>query len=151
MVILAMDPGRSGALAVLDTENNEVSCYDMPLAPDGNINVLDLCHLLDIHDRYDAGVIEHAHTMPADGRVSAFRYGTAFGIQYALMSIVLARPPALVAPQKWKAYFKIGKDKQESLRLAKEKWPHNDDFTLKKHHNRAEAALLALYYASRMV
>jgi hypothetical protein len=53
----------------------------------------------------------------------------------------------LVTPVVWKKALKLpgGKNKKPALRLARETFP-NVDLRLEKHHNRAEALLIALWY-----
>jgi crossover junction endodeoxyribonuclease RuvC len=59
-----------------------------------------------------------------------------------------ASPLHLVTPAKWKRYFGLDADKEKSRALALRLWPSRSDlFTRKRDHGRAEAALLARYFA----
>ena len=53
----------------------------------------------------------------------------------------------LVHVRTWQKFFGLTNDKDQSLRLAKELYPEAP-ITLKKHHNKAEALLIA-HYARR--
>jgi hypothetical protein len=51
----------------------------------------------------------------------------------------------MIRPQAWKAHHSLLKaEKDESLALARTKWP-KAPLSLKKHHGRAEALLIADY------
>ena len=57
-------------------------------------------------------------------------------------------PLHLVSPAKWKRHFGLDADKEKARALALRLWPTRADlFGRKKDHGRAEAALLARYFA----
>jgi hypothetical protein len=57
-------------------------------------------------------------------------------------------PLHLVTPGKWKKHFQLTSDKEQSRELAIRLFPGSAfQFNRKKHHGRAEAALLARYGA----
>ena len=58
-------------------------------------------------------------------------------------------PFHLVTPQKWKKYFHLTSDKNESLDLARSFWPEAK-LIRKKDGNRAEALLIALYWREQL-
>ena len=57
---------------------------------------------------------------------------------------VLRMPPTMLEPQTWKRFYGLGSDKKASLELARRLYP-TAVLHLAKHHNRAEAVLLAHY------
>ena len=62
-------------------------------------------------------------------------------------------PMSLITPQRWKKFHNIptGSDKEASRLLALDLLPElAEQFKLKKHHGRAESALIALYGAHCM-
>jgi hypothetical protein len=90
--------------------------------------------------------IELVHSYPRQGVASTFKFGKSYGIaigacQASGASINYARP------EDWKGHFGLlGSGKNGALELARELFPeHLDRFRLKKHSDRAEAALIALY------
>lgn len=89
-------------------------------------------------------VIERVHAMPHDGGSAAFSFGEAFGC-FQAMAALLNMEIVLVTPQAWKKHFNLlGRDKDDSLNLARLSFGL-DLFPLKKDHNRAESALIAAY------
>ena len=68
-------------------------------------------------------------------------YGTILGVIGALVI-----PVRRVSPAKWKKALGLNSDGETSRARAIETWPEQAHlFERKKDHNRAEAALLALY------
>ena len=61
---------------------------------------------------------------------------------------ILRIPVTKVTPGVWKKHFKLtGTGKEESRLRALELYPElHDQLKLKKHHNRAEALLMARWY-----
>lgn len=85
--------------------------------------------------------------MPRQGVSSTFKFGIAFGIIIGLVT-ALEVPAHFVAPTKWKRHFGLDADKGKSRALALRLWPARTDlFGLKTNCGRAEAALLARFWA----
>ena len=86
MKIIGIDPGLSGAIAVL--ENNKVeSIIDMPVMPEGKKNKrqLNSAQLVKIIKRNILNskevvvVVEQVNAMPGQGVTSMFNFGQTFG------------------------------------------------------------------------
>jgi crossover junction endodeoxyribonuclease RuvC len=92
--------------------------------------------------------IELAGVMPRQGISSGFRYGRAVGSLETVVALA-GISTSIVAPAKWKAFFGlVGSDKENDRLKAPQIFPSaHDQLTLKKHHQRADAILLALYGA----
>lgn len=56
----------------------------------------------------------------------------------------------IVSPMKWKGYYSLGREKDQSRELAQRLWP-DAPLNLKKHHGRAEALMIARYYADAVL
>lgn len=152
MLICGIDPGYSGAIALLVPATGHLHVIDMPVAP--NIKgktELDLNQLAKALDP-DLGVspphisvLEKVSTMPGQGISSAFRFGEGYGaIQMALVGHGWERN--YVTPTVWKKHFKLSKDKGASRALASQRFPgYAQLFSRVKDDGRAEAVLLALY------
>ena len=141
--ILAVDPGISGAVAFLYPVINRVSVYDTPVAG-GEVDIPNLTTLI---KNYAPGVaiIERVSALPGNGSVSMFNFGRCYGDVRGVIG-ALNIPVHFVTPQKWKKHFNLSKDKEQSRMLAIRLFPSvADRFALKKHSDRAEAVLLALY------
>src|SRR5262245_2840063 len=91
-------------------------------------------------------IIERANAMPKQGVASTFKYGVAYGALRTVVALCNI-PYRLVTPGKWKTHFHLDADKEKSRALAIQLWPGCGYFALKKHHGRAEAALIARYGA----
>lgn len=144
--IIGIDPGLSGAIAIL-SPTGELECLaDLPVIRDGKLSWIDGGRLQSIlidtlHGRPARAVVERVQAFPSQGRSSAFNFGVGFG---SLLSILQARhlPIELVTPVVWKRAMGLSKDKHASLDKARLLYP-SADLGLAKHDGRAEALLLA--------
>lgn len=156
MLLLGVDPGLSGALAVLSfPEGREpflVDVVDMPTVGEDakrRVRVGAIAKWLDrineLHGMIARAYVERAQAMPDQGASSGFIYGRAVGAVEA--SVLLCGVRMFTAePSVWKKHHDlIGKDKAASLDLARKIERAEPALELKKHHNRAEAMLIALW------
>lgn len=144
--VIGVDPGNTGAIAIVDATGALICVEDMPIFTikgKAKIDVHGLGRIIAEHAANGRGIIEQVGAMPKQGVSSVFTFGFAAGAVHGAMG-ALAIPLDTVTPQKWKAHFRLSKDKDAARQLATRRWPHGP-FTLKKHHGRAEAALIALY------
>ena len=156
-VIIGIDPGVSGAVGVLTNSGHFVGVLDIPtvlankssnrrmVSPIAFANLLrEICE-----GRFDVPVItENVNSMPGQGVASMFAMGKSYGIILGVLA-TLGISVHLVSPQKWKKFYALGKDKEQSRELAQRMWP-DAPLDAKKDHNRAESLLLAKYYADVM-
>ena len=133
---LGIDPGITGAFALIDTDG-EYIVHDF----DGEQLLAEL--LLPIQ----FAVIEQVHAMPGQGVVSMFNFGKNYGWYQGLLT-ALRIPYALVTPATWKKGVVFPTDgatpKERSLTVARRMFP-KANLKAKSHHNRADALLLARY------
>ncbi len=148
-MIVSVDPGNTGAIAALGDTGTLLAVHDMPVV-NKNVSpalVFRLMRLLanSSTNGVERVIIERAQSMPGQGVVSTFRYGTGYGI---VLGVALEWPVELVTPTEWKRGMKLaGKDKDASRQRAIEEWPGSASlFRRKKDHGRAEAALLGLWW-----
>jgi len=149
-MILAIDPGVTGAIAFYDPEHPQrVAVYDMPIL-DGDVNPHVLVHHITCF-KPDLAVVEHVAPMPKEGVRSVWRFASAFTVACTVVRLQHI-PLMLVTPSRWKKAMELrGGDggKEVSRQRAIDNFPLcASSFHLKKHHGRAEAALLGVY-ASR--
>ena len=149
-VILAIDPGLSGAVCRLEPGSIRVR-RDFRILPDIARAIQDL----------SAGVthavIENVHAMPGQGVCSMFSFGRAAGVADGALALAL---PALlvesVAPQKWQNFLRvqyhIPKDQPFNAReIAASVFPNYTHlFERKKDHNTADACLIAVWKAYQL-
>lgn len=149
-MILGIDPGATGAVAVLDG-GTLVSVYDMPLKKvkvngtmKKRIDSRALHELLVQHD-VDHVFLEQVTAMPGQGVTSMFAFGRATGIAEGVAA-TKSEDLIEVRPQVWKKHFGLTGSKDGSRELAMERWPRMAAyFQRKKDDGRAEAALIGLW------
>lgn len=142
-IYLGIDPGKKGALALLDTDPMSVTVHDMP----GTTTELhDLLCTLPVVKKC---VLEKLYPSQVMSRVSISRMFSDFGVLRGALQWCNI-PTVEVTPAKWKAAMDLSSDKNASRQMAMQRFPHQDDlFKRVKDDGRAEAALLACYGAGK--
>ncbi len=154
-MILAADPGASGALAVLHDDGTIADCWDVPTVAvkvggktRNRISVPVLAsqvHDWQIKTVRLQGLLENVGPMPHDGSQQAFGMGYAKGILEGIFT-AFTIPYTLVTPATWKRALWLTSDKGASRMLAMRLWPESAQFFARvKDADRAEACLLAHY------
>jgi len=144
-MIIGIDPGMSGAIAFL-SDNDEVRLYDMPVLQRNKtkrINCYEVMRILKEHSAAHC-YIEQVNAFGM-GASSAYNFGWTCGALEACVSAAQI-PMTYVAPQKWKKALGLPKDKDAARARVIQMFPrYADEFKLKKHADRAEALLIALW------
>lgn len=149
MQIMGIDPGFSGALAVLDDDLNLEFVMDMPIIMVGKKRELDESKLSTIFSRWRLRPmtigIEKSQTMPNQGVVSSGRYMASYGFLRGLC-VGNGLPYHLIRPQSWKKAMMpdMGKDKGASIQKVTQLYPELR-LTRVKDHGIADAILIARY------
>jgi len=153
VITIGIDPGLTGAIAFLSRNTTRV--FDLPTVPiPGDGTVKRRVHGPGLHDL----ILEHC---PADEACcvliedvmkttggqgsSAQTLGSqaqTFGTIQCCVEI-LGLAPRLLHAKTWKKFYSLGSDKHKSLDVARGLWPAMKEISLVKHHNRAEALLIA--------
>ena len=153
MRIIGIDPGLSGAIAVLD-DLKIFDLFDMPIMPEGkkNKNQLNSAQLVNIikrhiHTNSTFVIVEQVSAMPGQGVTSMFNFGQTFGAIKGICAS-LNLPIFYVRPAKWKKHFDlINASKDASRTKAIEMYPSiSDRLKKKKDVNKADAILIARYF-----
>tara|TARA_B100000780_G_scaffold244319_1_gene187867 strand:+ start:27 stop:518 length:492 start_codon:yes stop_codon:yes gene_type:complete len=155
MRIIGIDPGLSGAIAVLeDSKIKEI--FDMPVMPDGKKNKRQLNSALlvklikdNIKDfENTVMVVEQVNAMPGQGVTSMFNFGQTFGAIKGICA-ALGLPIFFVRPAKWKKHFElINSSKDASRTKVIEMYPSiSEQLSKKKDVNKSDAILIARYYS----
>jgi crossover junction endodeoxyribonuclease RuvC len=148
--ILGIDPGIYGAIALYDSASSSFAdVADIPIVGKPPVvNFVQIVHLIKLLEP-ESAVIERVHAMPKQGRSSIFRFGEAYGGLCAALA-ALSIPTVFVTPQKWKAFYGLDSEKENSRRKALELFPAAAPYlTRKLDHQRAEAMLIAKYGATK--
>jgi crossover junction endodeoxyribonuclease RuvC len=174
MLVLGVDIGITGGLALLDGEQAHV--WPVPtlerkingktkrrIDPDKLARLISL-EALRHYEQPSDGVafVEGAQASPSMGVSSAFGYGESFGLVRGILAH-LGVPVRVVSPVKWKRALglikpgsrKIGRDaareKTSSIALARKLYPHlHAALNREKDNGPAEALLLAHYGAETL-
>ena len=151
MIIFGIDPGQTGAIAVLHDGRIE-QVIDMPTAArlhgkglqvDAYMLTSKLLAAASGHNQRRA-VIEAVSAMPGQGVSSMFRFGESLGIVLGVLG-ALQIPVRWISPAKWKrAAGLTGKDKDTARTLALQLHPEvGDMLARKKDTGRADAICIA--------
>ena len=139
MKIIGIDPGLSGAIAVLE-KNNVLNIFDIPVMSEGKknkrqLNSALLVNLLReniIKDEEVAVVVEQVNAMPGQGVTSMFNFGQTFGAIKGICA-ALNLPIYFVRPSRWKKHFElINSSKDSSRTKAIEMYPKLSNQLTKK-------------------
>ncbi len=152
MLTLGIDPGLSGACALLDYDGVLLMLADLPVIRDGKLSWIDGARfqslLLDaIEGRPTRAIVERVQAMPAQGRSSAFNFGVGFGSMLGVLQ-TLQVSLEFVTPAQWKRDLGLDSDKRKSLDRARLLYP-TAELRLAKHDGRAEALLIANWATMR--
>ena len=149
--IIGIDPGASGAIAILDGSGKLVRVFDMPIievqvgkATKRRVAPYFLQDELQLYANEGArAVVEQVGAMPGQGVSSMFAFGEAFGLVKGVLA-GMRITTATVTPAKWKKDLKVNASKDGSRALAANLWPDMaGEFKRVKDDGRAEAALIA--------
>ena len=150
MLAIGIDPGKSGALAVmyLDDDRSIIRIKVIPFEELAYRDALVCCK-----DEKVACLVEKVGAMPGQGVVSMFSFGRNLRlIEGMLMALHL--PYQLVPPQTWKKEFSLSSDKQMSIDVCKRLFPNINLLATprsrKESDGLAEALLMAEYARRRM-
>lgn len=143
-LILGIDPGHTGAVALIDSEGNLLEIWDTPLIGK-EYDIRGMGNIL--RDNLPHGcAIELQHAMPRQGVTSTFTTGYGYGLWTAFLYAYGIKHD-VVRAQDWKKALGIpaGSDKSESVAAAQRLFP-SGEFTGPKggiKDGRADAALIA--------
>ena len=154
MRIFGIDPGLSGAIAILD--NKEViDIIELPVMAEGKKNKrqLNSAHLsqymtkniIDINDT--VVVVEQVNAMPGQGVTSMFNFGQTFGVIKGICA-ALKIPIYFVRPSKWKKHFDLIRSSKDASRTKViEMYPSLSNLLSKKKDvNKSDAILIAKFF-----
>ena len=157
-LILGIDPGVTGAVALAHMHGGTVRLIDVQDIPTAKVKVnasakshlipSELAALLRRMSENPFGLaadvfIEDVHAMPGQGVTSMFRFGQAFGLIEGVAAgagLVVHR----IAPRQWQSLVRVPRDPDAGRLRAGQLFPNlAGAFARKMDHNRADAALIA--------
>lgn len=150
MVAIGVDPGKSGALAImyLDDDRRILRTKIVPFDEQLYRDALVCCS----GDRAVC-LVEKVGAMPGQGVVSMFSFGQNYGFTQGMLT-ALSIPYQLVPPRTWKKEFSLTGDKQMSIDVCKRLFPNVNLLPTprcrKENDGMAEALLMAEYARRKM-
>ncbi len=153
-MIIGIDPGRSGAVCVMNTKGQIVLTYTMPDSIGGLVEELRLYSYTsrDLYDEIHHVYLEKAQAMPKNWAVGMFNYGVGFGEILGMLA-ALKIPHTLIHPRTWTKVMhqgtKAGKPKERSLEAVRRLYPGYSllasDKCKKPHEGIIDAILIAAF------
>jgi len=157
-VIVGIDPGKKGAIAILSEDGSLLDLFDMPLTEKGKRGVVDARQLIDmLRDRCGTVVIEKVGYVPGDGGQGAFSFGEAAGVARGVVE-ALGFDLVMPRPQDWRKWHGLtGADDHVVIQTAREIYPEANVFSGGKKRDgtpgikdgRTDALLIARYGLSK--
>lgn len=151
---IGIDPGLSGGIAFY--RPGEIFTYVTPtikveFTKSGKKRlrkIMDLDAVINIVKSHTAEVafLEQVNAMPNQGVTGIFRFGQNLG-QWEGILISAGLEVVHVRPQKWKKFFGLSRNKEDSFDEARRLFPNNHSEFKRKtvDEGRVEAALIAYY------
>ena len=149
-IYVGIDPGISGAIAILWPDDEKLHIFDMPVfeikvgksikreVDPVNLSCILSCTLAKMT------YLEKVGAMPGQGVTSMFNFGRSYGVVQGVLA-ALQLPVMLIRPATWKKLLSVSKGKDAARKRASELMPaHSHPWPLKTHDVRAEAAPVCL-------
>ena len=149
MIVVGIDPGLSGAVAVLDVSNKLLAIHDMPTtlvksrkSEKRQLSEAMLARILR-QVKPEHAYLEFVSAMPGQGVSSMFNFGMGYGAIKGILS-ALEIPFSTVTPVKWQRDLSVAKGKEGNRLRAAQLYPEYAHlFARVKDDGRADAALIA--------
>ena len=155
MILIGIDPGLTGAIAILE-DKKVLNIYEMPVMAEGKKNKkqLNSAQLVTLIKEYANNnnddvvvIVEQVNAMPGQGVTSMFNFGQTFGAIKGICA-ALKLPIFFVRPLKWKKHYELVNSSKDSSRTkAIEMYPTlSNQLAKKKDVNKSDAILIARFY-----
>lgn len=140
---IGIDPGKSGGIAIISED--EIIAVKTPYEPiQMSMLVTSAVNSAHVKNEKVSVYIENVHAFPTDGRSSAFKFGTNYGMWLGILA-THKLTPIKVSPFKWMQQFqplsKIKKERKQMLKeIAQEMFPK-----IRVTLSTSDAILIAVY------
>ena len=144
MIIIGIDPGAKGGVAIYDEAKHKMILHKCPETPKEMAAIINTAK---VKDKNVFCVIEKVHAFPTDARSSAFKFGCNFGKWLGILG-AYDIPTLEVTPQVWmrplQPLSKIKRERKNELKqIAINLFPENK-ITL----STSDAALMVVWYVN---
>lgn len=156
MMMIGIDPGAHGAIAVVNEAREVLAVTDMPVTQvqkgkrmisrvNPQLLAATVRGLMMTHPGQYRACVEQVGAMPGQGVSSTFEFGRGYGAVLGVLG-ALQVPALNVTPLAWKRTFALGRSKDASRNRVMELYPGlADQLDRVKDDGRAEAVLIALW------
>jgi crossover junction endodeoxyribonuclease RuvC len=148
-MIIGIDIGVTGAIALLDETGALLEISDMPTLHDGPkgrraINAPLLAAII-FKSHADHAFVESVNARPGEGPTGAFAFGRARGVIEGILAAA-GLPVSFITPASWKRAVGLTLASKDASRAeAIRRWPnHAELFARVKDDGRSEAALIGV-------
>lgn len=150
--VIGVDPGMSGAIAIIDVRKGLVDAIDMPTveikigkAMKKRVAPEVIAAELRCYAPYAVAFIEKVSAMPGQGVSSMFAFGEAYGLVRGVLA-GMGIPVTTVTPAVWTKAMRVAGGKDGSRQRAMEMWPDKAAlFKRVRDDGRADSALIAAW------
>ena len=144
MIIIGIDPGAKGGVAIYDEAKDKMILHKCPETPKEMAAIINIAK---VKDKNVFCVIEKVHAFPTDARSSAFKFGCNFGKWLGILGAYDIQTIE-VTPQTWMKPLqplpKIKRERKNQLKqIAINLFPENK-ITL----STSDAALMVVWYVN---
>jgi crossover junction endodeoxyribonuclease RuvC len=151
-ILLAIDPGKTGAMAwVTEGDGHLIEVADMPTIEVRGKHRINAAELVSLMDKRPLSrvIIEGVSSRPGEGVAGAFSFGYSAGLLEGVAAAI-GRPVEIIQASVWKRRAGVPADKGAARMMASRLWPGcSDRFKRVKDDGRAESALLGRWAATR--
>lgn len=148
-MVIGVDVGKITTMAIYKKGNVEIRQFEIGTA--GLIDFFEwmrrIMSYYKTNKKENLFYVEDVHSMPTDGKKSAFTFGYSVGYLRALLDCYKL-PYELIRPQVWRKFTKT-KDKKDSIAFCKEYYPNVSllptERSKKDNHNIADAICIMHY------
>ena len=148
-LLLGIDIGVQGAIALLNADGSLISISDMPVLSDGpggrrSVNAPLLAEII-FKSHASEAFVEYVGARPGEGAVGAFAFGRSRGVIEGVLGAA-GIPVGFITPAQWKRLCGLANASKDASRSeAIRRWPaHAALFSRVMDDGRAEAALIAV-------
>ena len=151
MIYIGVDPGKSGAYAIIAESETGKAVFAYPW--DDMFFAMEMASIMQRKAEGIVAAVEKVGAMKGQGVTSMFNFGKNAGYIEGVLT-ALGIPYQLIPPKKWKGEFGLNSDKAASVAVCKRLFPdvslRRSDRCRKDDDGMAEALLMAEYAKRKM-
>jgi len=154
MKLIGIDPGKSGAIAVLSADSTILSLHDMPLNKAGEVSIVGLRDIMLTFSKGDRACIEVCHGMKFDGKTQSTSSMLNYGMHVGMLQGMLFMQDVMykeVQSTSWMSAFGVRGKTSGNYNGFKKCAELFSGVDLGKKNGRADALMIAEYLRRLLV